>query len=156
MSDGFMDLDGAMVGDDDFYPGSAKKRKAVEKPSIEFIPEPWQDNFVLKTVSGVEVPMYTVGTFAEALGVSVPTIRNWTAKGYIPQAPYRLPSNMVVNGKKVEGRRLYTKELIQATVEILGKYGILGKSRVIWDDHPQVTLDLIQEWTKILRSSRVK
>lgn len=132
----------------EFYPGSRRKRPE-RTAKVEFVSDPWRENFVLKNVGGEEVKMYTVGSLADALGVSVPTIRLWTTNGVLPEAPYRLPSNMVVHGQKVEGRRLYTEAVIDATVRVFEQHGLLGSLRIRWRDHPQVPIDLIREWKKV-------
>jgi hypothetical protein len=120
--------------EDLFYPGS-KKRKSLDM-QYDFIPEPWQDKFFVKKIKGEEVKVYAVGALADALGVSAPAIRSWIRKGYIPQSPYRLPSNMVVQGEKVAGRRLYTAEYIESAVEVFRRNGILGQTRIMWTSTP--------------------
>lgn len=132
------------------YPGSRHKRRDV--PDVEFISEPWRDEmFYIKVIGGQEVKMFTVGALASALGVSVQTIRGWSKKGYIPEAPLRLPSNMIVGGEKTAGRRLYTEELIDAAVKIFQEHGLLGKQRILWSKHEEVPIELHESWSQIHR-----
>lgn len=139
---------------DEYYPGS--KRKRAEKPAssnVEFIPDPWRENFTMKTINGVETKMYPIGSLANALGVSVQSIRHWTRSGYLPQAPYRLPSNMVINGKKVSGRRLYTEPLIEAAVAAFEKRGLLGKPRIEWSKHSDLPIEIAEVWSRTVKST---
>ena len=132
---------------EEFYPGSVRKRREVEREMDE---DDWRQDCYIKRLHGEEVRMYTVRAFAQALGVSVPTIRSWTVKGYLPQAPYRLPSNMIIKGEKAAGRRLYTESVIDATINILGHYGLLGQDRILWKDNPKVPIAIVEAWTKII------
>lgn len=147
-------FDDLFPGDEEFYPGSKKKRKEKANSNVEFIPDEWRDNYNLKTINGQEVRMYTIGALATALGVSVPAIRKWIKLGYLPQAPYRLPSNMVVNGQKVSGRRLYTEETIQAVVDIFEEEGVLGSSRIDWGSHEEIPIKVIEAWQDLLNQNK--
>ena len=138
---------------DEFYPGSRRKL-AVKPSSPEFIADPWRENFSTKMIHGVEMQMYTIGALANALGVSVQTIRHWTRMGYIPKAPYRLPANMMINGNKVAGRRLYTAPLIEAVVASFEKRGLLGSTQVRWaTKYPDLSIEIREAWTRIYNQS---
>lgn len=108
----------------------------------------------MKMVGGVETKMFPIGALANALGVSVQSIRHWARKGYIPQAPYRLPANMVVQGEKVSGRRLYTEPIIEATVEVFEKYGLLGKPRIEWSEYRHVSVEITEAWSRVINQTR--
>lgn len=139
---------------DEYYPGS--KRKRAGKPAssnVEFIPDPWRDNFTIKLINGAETKMYPIGALANALGVSVQSIRHWTRSGYLPSAPYRLPSNMVINGKKVSGRRLYTEPLIEAVVASFERRGLLGKPRIEWSNHSDLPIEIKESWSRIVNQT---
>lgn len=139
---------------DEYYPGS--KRKRAGKPAssnVEFIPDPWRDNFTIKLINGAETKMYPIGALANALGVSVQSIRHWTRSGYLPSAPYRLPSNMVINGKKVSGRRLYTEPLIEAVVASFERRGLLGKPRIEWSNHSDLPIEIKESWSRIINQT---
>jgi hypothetical protein len=137
---------------DDYYPGSKRKKSAAPaKPSVEFIPDPWRERFSIKQINGVDTKMYAIGAIADAMGVSTSTIRHWTRKGYLPLAPYRLPSNMIVKGEKVAGRRLYTEPLIDAAVAAFEKRGLLGKPRIEWSLHSDLPIEIREEWTRIVK-----
>jgi hypothetical protein len=135
------------IFDDEYYPGSKKKKAAPV--TLEFVSDPWRDNYVLKNMDGEEVRMYTIGSLADALGVSVPTVRAWTKNGYIPQAPFRLPSNMLVQGEKVAGRRLYTEALIDSLIHIFEKHNLLGQHRIVWKNHPEVPIEIFETWSRL-------
>ena len=131
--------------EEDFYPGSRRKRRE-KKVEVEFVPDDWHDNYVLKMVRGVETRLYPVGALATALGVSVPSIRRWSATGRIPMAPYRLESTMIINGQNVAGRRYYTKEMIDTVVEVFAEYGVLGAKRIEWNEYPEIPIGIYQKW----------
>lgn len=155
MSSDFIDQmfsDGQAPEDEEqeYYPGSRRKRNASPDSGVEFIPDPWREKYNIKVIKGVETKMYPVGALANALGVSVQSIRHWTNKGYIPAAPFRLPSNMVVKGQKVSGRRLYTEALIDAAVEAFERRGLLGKPRITWSKHRDLSIEIKESWSRIL------
>jgi hypothetical protein len=138
--------------EEQFYPGSKKKRRE-KKPTIEFVPEEWRDNYVTKWLKGKETRMYPVGALATALGVSVQTVRRWSTQGKIPQAPFRLAANMMIDGRKVPGRRYYTQPLIEAVVDVFTERGIIGQGRIVWDEHEDVPIEIHEKWTRIINQS---
>lgn len=132
------------------YPGSKRLRRPAPEP-VESLDMPWQeDKFTMKNIPGVgEVKVYSIGAFATALGVSVRTIREWTIRGAIPDAPYRLPSNMLVKGERKPGRRLYPAPFIEACVKVMAVRGLLGQRRIDWNNHYEVTQEIVREWKSI-------
>lgn len=136
---------------DEFYPGSKKKRKQP----VEYVDDEagdWRDEGTIKTIKGQTVTLYTVGALARALGTSVASIRKWTARGVLPQAPYRLPSTMKVKGELVAGRRLYTQEVIEASVDMFKKYDLLGSQRIVWSQYPNFPIEVAVAWKNALQS----
>lgn len=105
----------------------------------------WDANPIVKTLNGVETELFTVSALAQALEKKLPTIRLWEKKGYIPIAPYRLRSK-VLNGQKVNGNRVYTRELIEISIEEFAKRGLLGSARVEWKLLEELTQVLIERW----------
>jgi hypothetical protein len=69
----------------------------------------------------------------------------WEKKGYIPLAPYRLRSKSL-NGKKVNGNRVYTRKLIDIAIEEFSRRGLLGTARVEWSQHEDLTADIVSRW----------
>jgi hypothetical protein len=131
-----------------FYPGSRRKRReVVEKaPTISS----WEDEFFKKILpNGKEVQMYTLGSLAKALGRSTKTVRFWVEEGKLPTSPYRLPSKVGKNGKEYAGRRLYSKAMVDATVEIFSKAGLLGIDRVDWVLHRKLVDKIAEAWETI-------
>lgn len=147
MSEDFIDQ--TFAGLDVYYPGSKRKRREPPKPQER--PEvDWSARSYKKTLpNGKEVEMYTLGSLAEALGRPLPTIRLWLKEGHLPLSPYRLPTTLGKHGKEVAGRRLYTRPMIEAAVEIFDRAGILSVTRVDWVANRQVTVDIDAAWSSI-------
>ena len=93
--------------------------------------------------------MYTLGALADALGRPIVTLRLWMKEGHLPPSPYRLPTTTDKNGQKRPGRRLYTKSMIEATVEIFSRAGLLYKNRVDWKLHRHLTREIDEAWDKL-------
>jgi hypothetical protein len=73
----------------------------------------------------------------------------WEKKGYIPIAPYRLRSKSL-NGKKVNGNRVYTRRLIEIAIEEFTNRKLLGSARVEWKELQDLTETLVQRWKDAL------
>ena len=135
----------------DKAPGSKKARKSItplaEKRRAKIMGESngWDATPVLKVLNGVETEVFTVGALAHALEKKVVTIRFWENKGYIPIAPYRLRSKSL-NGEKVNGNRVYTRELIEIAIEEFGNRNLLGSARVEWSKLGDLTDTLVSRW----------
>ena len=135
-------------GEEEYYPGSKRKIEREKPTDVEFIADPWQENYTMKKIGGIYIPMYPIGALADALGVSVQTVRYWTSKGHIPDAPFRLPSNMIIGGQKTKGRRLYTEEMIQAAVQAFEERGLLGVARIEWKTQLDLVSEIQRAWTR--------
>ena len=136
---------------DQYYPGSKRKRKPVvaKKPEVE-LDLNWDAKPIKKTLpNGRDLEMFTIGAIAAALGRPVITLRAWIKEGYLPAAPYRLPSTKNVNGKEHQGRRLYSRAMVERVVEILRTAGLLEVKRIEWSLHRQVSIDIAEAWTQI-------
>ena len=135
----------------EYYPGSKRKRRAVEetaKREVEI--KSWDSRPYFKTMpNGEDMEMFTLGALADALGRPIITVRHWTKKGYLPQAPYRLPAKPDKNGDTHQGRRLYSRSMIESAVEVFDKAGLLDEIRVEWSYHQQVSNDIAESWNKI-------
>lgn len=107
----------------------------------------WDANPIIKTLNGKETELFTISALAQALEKKLPTIRLWETKGYIPIAPYRLKSKEL-NGQKVQGNRVYTRELIEIAIEEFDSRGLLGSARVEWKLLEDLTLVLVERWRK--------
>lgn len=132
-------------------PGSKQTRRpstsAADKKRAKAFGESngWDAKPILKTLNGVETELFTISALAQALEKKLPTIRLWEQRGYIPIAPYRLRSK-TLDGKKVNGNRVYTRELIEITIEEFEKRGLLGSARVEWKLLGDLTLSLVERW----------
>jgi len=138
----------------EYVPGSKKKRREPDpKVSRRKIGESngWDENPIIKSLGGKETEVFTIGALAHALEKSLVTIRLWERKGFIPRAPYRLRSK-TLKGQKTGGNRVYTRSLIEATVEEFSKRGLLGSARVEWKQHDDLTDALVKRWTEITQT----
>lgn len=137
---------------DEYYPGSKRKRRQVTpKPETHIADlQEWDSRAYTKTMpNGQDMEMFTIGALAIALGRPIITIRDWTKKGYLPKAPYRLPSKPDKHGETHHGRRLYSRRMIESAVEIFGRAGLLGQTRVEWSHHQLVPQELAETWNNI-------
>lgn len=135
----------------EYAPGSKQKRREVnsisEKRRKKILGESngWDANPSIKLLQGIETELFTIGALADALEKKIVTIRVWEKKGYIPMAPYRLRSKQL-NGKKVNGNRAYTRELIEIAIEEFTARGLLGTARVEWNQHEDLTEAITSRW----------
>jgi len=113
----------------------------------------WDSSPIIKVLGGKETEMFTIGAFAAALEKKIVTIRLWETKGYIPLAPYRLRSKML-QGKKVQGNRVYTRDLIEITIVEFAKRGLLGSARIEWSLLDDLTATLVTRWRESVSSSQ--
>lgn len=139
----------------DTVPGSKQKRREetpeTEKRRQKLLGESngWDENPIVKTLKGEQVEVFPISALAAALEKQVVTIRLWEKKGYIPAAPYRLRSKNL-NGTKVNGNRVYTRALIQITIDEFTKRGLLGNARVEWKQHADLPGVLAVRWKEAL------
>ena len=137
---------------DDYYPGSKRKRRAPDpkaKPRKVSTPEAWDSEPQVKTLpNGKVLELFSAGSLGLALNRPLVTLRLWERKGYIPRAPYRLKS-MIVNGVKKPGWRMYSRAIVEATIESFQSRGLLEAPRVDWNRHHDLSIELMEKWTKI-------
>ena len=143
----------------DRAPGSKQKRRDVtevsQKRKSKVLGETngWDANPIVKTLQGREVDVFTISALALALEKQIVTIRLWEKKGFIPGAPYRLRSKQL-NGKKVLGNRVYTRELIEIAIEEFERRGLLASARVEWKHHEDLTESLTRRWREAVESGQ--
>jgi hypothetical protein len=149
MTDDFIDQ--AFADLDEYYPGSKKKRKAVAKKDPEIVvSKNWDSNPTKRTLpNGKDVELFLIGSLASALGRPIITIRTWIKEGYLPSAPYRLPVKKDINGKDHQGRRLYSRAMIEAVIERFDKAGILETKRIDWSQHQHLSNEIAEAWSNI-------
>ena len=149
MSDEIDKLFGSL---DDYYPGSKRKRRAPDpnvKPRKVSTPGSWDVDPQVKTLpNGKVIELFSAGSLGLALNRPLVTLRLWERKGYIPRAPYRLKS-MMVNGVKKPGWRMYSRTIVEATIESFQSRGLLEAPRIDWNRHPDLSIELMEKWTKI-------
>jgi len=134
-----------------YYPGSKRKRKpeVIKEPEIKISPN-WDTNPKIRTLpNGIDVEMFGIGSLAMALGRPIITIRTWIKEGYLPSAPYRLPATKNKHGENRLGNRLYSRAMIEETIELFSKDGILEIKRIDWSLHRQLSNEIAEAWNKI-------
>jgi hypothetical protein len=149
MSEDFID---SILSDlDEYYPNSKRKRKVSvpKKPEIE--PDlSWDSKPTKKTLpNGKDVELFSIGALAAALGRPVITIRTWIKEGYLPASPYRLPTKKNINGEDHQGRRLYSRAMVESTIELFRSAGVLHTKRVEWSLHRQLSNKIAEAWNDI-------
>lgn len=111
------------------FPGKRPLRKLDEppKPKHAVIDDEWDKSPTIKILRGVRTEFFTIGDLARALGRSAVTIRSWEDKGWMPHATYRTqtPQAPQVPGKKVKGKRLYTRAQIVVVLTAATKHGVM-------------------------------
>lgn len=135
----------------EYVPGSKKKRREPDpKVSRRKAGESngWDETPIIKTLGGQEVEVFTISALAHALEKSIVSVRLWERKGYIPRAPYRLRAK-TLNSQKTGGNRVYTRALIESTIEEFAKRGLLGSARVEWNQQEDLTDALVKRWKEI-------
>jgi hypothetical protein len=145
-------VDNLLKSLDDYYPGSKKKRRAVNpnaKPKKVTQQGSWDENPQVKTLpNGNVVELYSAGSLCLALGRPIVTLRLWERKGFIPRAPYRLKS-IVVKGVKKPGWRMYSKAIVEATIKSFESRGLIDVPRIDWNKHHDLSIELMETWKKI-------
>lgn len=142
-----------MFGDmDEYYPGSKRKRRAPDpnaKPKKKVSEDSWDSEAQLKKLpNGNVIELFSAGAMSQALGRPLVTLRLWERKGYIPRAPYRLKS-MMVNGVKKPGWRMYSRAIVETTIESFSSRGLLEAPRVDWNRHQDLSIELVDKWREI-------
>lgn len=145
-----VDLDDVFSDLDKYYPGSKRQRRAAtEESPVGRRTDAWDARPIIKMHRGEETEFFMLGSFAQALGKSTVTMRLWERKAYIPKSPYRLPSNAAPDGRVIPGKRVFTRDLIEAAIEEFARRDLLGTARVEWKYHRDLTIALFERWTAI-------
>jgi hypothetical protein len=131
-----------------FYPGSKRKRRDAP-PEVQKDVSWESDGFEKVLPNGRQIQMYTLGSLAKALGRPTKTVRYWVENGILPTSPYRLPSKQGANGKVYAGRRLYSKAMVEATVDLFDKARLLGTVRIEWSLHRSLVDKIAEAWETI-------
>lgn len=144
-------IDQAFADLDEYYPGSKRKRKAVVKKEPEIVPDAeWDAKPRMITMpNGEDMEMFTIGALAGALGRPIITIRTWIKEGYIPTAPYRLPAKKNKHGEDHQGKRIYSRAMIEKAVELFSKSGLLETKRIDWSDYRHLSTEIAEAWSEI-------
>jgi hypothetical protein len=132
-----------------YYPGSKRKRR---EPKIKEIVESVWDKHPRSTTlpNGKDIDLFTIGALADALGRPVITLKLWMKEGHLPTSPYRLPTTVDKNGKERQGRRLYSRSMIESAIQVFTKFGVLHVKRIDWVKHRKVTEEIAKAWEKSL------
>ena len=80
---------------------------------------PWGREIPYTSPTGRKTTLYNIGVVAEAIGRTSQTIRKWEVGGVIPPTPF-----------KQKGKRLYSKEHIDAIVKCAESSHILQGSNI--------------------------
>lgn len=149
MTEDFIDKSFADL--EEYYPGSKRKRKAKVEPKKEVEPDiAWDARPRTTTLpNGKDVELFTIGAIASALGRPVITIRAWIKEGYLPAAPYRLPSKKNIRGEDHKGRRLYSRAMVEKVVELFTRAGLIYVKRIDWESNRKLSNEIAEAWSQI-------
>lgn len=149
MTDDFIEK--AFSGLDEYYPGSKRKRKDKVEPKREVEPDLTWDSKprTITLPNGKDTEMFMLGALAAALGRPIITVRTWIKEGYLPAAPYRLPSKKNIHGESHLGKRLYSRAMVEKAVELFDKAGLLYVKRIDWDSNRQLSTEIAEAWNEI-------
>lgn len=102
----------------------------------EYEKTPWGKEIPYTSpITGRSTTLYNIGVVAEAIGRTSQTIRKWEVGGVIPPTPF-----------KQKGKRLYSKEHIDAIVKCAESSRIMQGSRV---SQTTFTKRLYKEFQKV-------
>lgn len=139
---------------DVYYPGSKRKRKAPVPKKVRETPT-WDKYPQMRTLpNGKDIEMFTIQALCIALGRPYITVRSWITQGKIPMSPYALPPKPDKNGVMRPGRRLYTRAMIEAAIELFDKFGFLDSTKVDWQNNGALTTKLTETWETIRKSEQ--
>ena len=117
---------------DEYYPGSKQKRREskqmrhsrkVEERRQERDDEGWDARPIKKTVKGIPIEVFPIGSLGKALGRDSVTLRAWIRKGWLPRNSFQSPP--VYGSRGDAGRRLWTRTQIEGIVQIAREEGLL-------------------------------
>lgn len=132
-----------------FFPGSrvplptpVSEKSTKRKTSSGRPTTTWDARPTKKNIRGVDVEFFAIGAVCAALGRPAVTIRLWIRQGHLPQATFRMPDK---NG--IKGRRLYTREQVEAIIAVAEAHGIRTAERVDWSKHTTFADDVRKAWS---------
>lgn len=116
------------------YPGRRKPKNRDDESPKRKRPSDrpvWDERPVRYTTGGEVRSFYTISHLATALDCSVQSIRAWEDKGLLPRSPYRGPRTKapVAGGRSNKGRRLWTREQVEAIVRIARRHRVIVTKR---------------------------
>jgi hypothetical protein len=132
-----------------YYPNSKRKRR---EPVVKEVKEVFWDSHPRPTTlpNGKEIDLFTIGALAKALDRPVVTLKLWMNEGHLPTSPYRLPTKTDKLGRERQGRRLYSRSMIESAISIFTKFGVLHVKRIDWVKYREVTEEIAKAWEQSL------
>jgi hypothetical protein len=110
------------------YPGRTKPKNRAQpaaKPSADI--NVWDARPAYYVIGDRKQEFFLISHLAQALGYSVQSIRAWEAQRLLPRSPYRSPKTrgMVAGGRSNKGRRLWTREQIEAILAAAKRHKVI-------------------------------
>lgn len=108
------------------YPGRRKPRnRGITPPPEEVVL--WDEKPVGYGIDGKVREFFTISHLSKALGYSQQSIRLWETQGLLPKSGWRSPRTRapVAAGRSTKGKRLWTREQIEAILRIAEEHGVL-------------------------------
>lgn len=127
------------------------REQATPPPEVKS----WDRNPVVLKRKGVVEEYFDVAAMGEALGRRGVTIRSWEEKGFLPKAWYRTkpPRPFKNTGKVIAGRRLYTRQQIEAVIAAAKVSRVYDPADSRIADWPEFTRLVRAAWSALWASS---
>lgn len=130
------------------FPGNRPPRRSKQPPAPPVGETDWDAKPVILKRRGEDTEFFTIGALAAALGVRPVTVRSWEDKGWLPTSRFRTPApdKHPVDGKTPMGRRLYTREQIEAVVSAAIALGVVGPNKQRRPAWAKFTKSVVDAW----------
>jgi hypothetical protein len=109
------------------YPGRTKPKNRAVPKAAPVVDNTWDARPAFYVMNGRKQEFFLISHLAQALGYSVQSIRAWEAQRLLPRSPYRSPKTrgMVAGGRSNKGRRLWTREQIEAILAAAKRHKVI-------------------------------
>lgn len=136
------------------FPGGVPSRTVREQRAggvLESEAPEWSHKPKIIVANGVAHEFYYISTLAKALNRQVKTLYKWEENGWLPRSRYRTKAKLSsLPGKSEAGRRLYTRDQIEAVVKAAKETGVyeLSRKQTKGPDWHRFTRLVVDAWNR--------